>query len=186
MPRNAVTPAQMLRGGQVLCGKNATRRHLNLAMKQAAGFPSAYPTGGSEKIICLKNRNDLGLVNGMFLTLEDPKDEDEISFSAVAMSADGDRIGGGTAQKPDRLRFYKGHFDDHVTPDKDREQRDYFAKKTLIETTWGWAITCHKSQGSQWENVVVYDDGLGRTTDDRARWLYTAITRAEKGFVILA
>jgi superfamily I DNA/RNA helicase len=30
-----------------------------------------------------------------------------------------------------------------------------------------------------------FDDGLGRTAEDRARWLYTAITRAEKGLVIL-
>ena len=32
---------------------------------------------------------------------------------------------------------------------------------------------------------LVYDDGLGRTAEDRARWLYTAITRAERGLVIL-
>ena len=50
---------------------------------------------------------------------------------------------------------------------------------------WGWAITGHKSQGSQWPNVIVLDDGLGRTAQDRARWLYTAITRAERGLVLL-
>ena len=49
-------------------------------------------------------------------------------------------------------------------------------QKGLIEAVWGYAITCHKAQGSQWENVIVYDDGLGRTAEDRARWLYTAIT----------
>jgi exodeoxyribonuclease-5 len=42
-----------------------------------------------------------------------------------------------------------------------------------------------QGQGSQWENVIVYDDGLGRTAEDRARWLYTGITRAEQGLVIL-
>ena len=56
----------------------------------------------------------------------------------------------------------------------------------LTEATFGWAITGHKSQGSQWENVVVWDDGLGRTEQDRRRWLYTVITRAEQGLVILA
>ena len=59
-------------------------------------------------------------------------------------------------------------------------------RRGLIETVWGYAITCHKAQGSQWENVVVYDDGFGRTAEDRARWLYTAITRAECGLVILS
>jgi len=55
----------------------------------------------------------------------------------------------------------------------------------LIESSWGYAITCHKAQGSQWTNIVVYDDGLSRTAEDRNRWLYTAITRAERGLVIL-
>ena len=87
--------------------------------------------------------------------------------------------------KPERFRIYKGHFDDHVHLDDQRGQRDHWKKKSLIEAVWGWAITCHKSQGSQWENVIVFDDGLGRTAEDRARWLYTAITRAEKGLVIL-
>ena len=56
----------------------------------------------------------------------------------------------------------------------------------LTEATFGWAITGHKSQGSQWENVIVWDDGLGRNEADRRRWLYTVITRAERGLVILA
>jgi exodeoxyribonuclease-5 len=59
-------------------------------------------------------------------------------------------------------------------------------KRPLVETTYGWAITCHQSQGSQQDNAVVWDDGLGRTEAARRCWLYTAITRAEKGLVLLA
>ncbi|CAK0749668.1 hypothetical protein WCLP8_2040002 [uncultured Gammaproteobacteria bacterium] len=84
---------------------------------------------------------------------------------------------------PAPVRCYRGLFDEHDL--HQRGQRDHWKKKSLIEAVWGWAITCHKSQGSQWENVIVFDDGLGRTAEDRARWLYTAITRAEKGLVIL-
>jgi exodeoxyribonuclease-5 len=184
MHRLDVAPEQMLRGGQVICGRNATRLQLNLAMKRASGFQGIYPTGQGEKIICLKNRNDLGLVNGMFLDLIEVKDEDEISFTAVVTTEDGQKIGGTNGAR-ERFRIYKGYFDDHVTPDPERERRDYWKKKTIIEAVWGWAITCHKAQGSQWENVIVYDDGLGRTPEDRARWLYTAITRAERGLVLL-
>ena len=72
-----------------------------------------------------------------------------------------------------------------MSPDPDRDRRDRFIKRGLIESVWGYAITCHKAQGSQWENVIVHDDGYGRTAEDRARWLYTAITRAERGLVIL-
>ncbi|MFZ5790315.1 MAG: ATP-dependent DNA helicase [Pseudomonadota bacterium] len=184
MRRLDVAPEQMLRGGQVICGRNATRLQLNLAMKRASGFDGVYPTGQGEKIICLKNRNDLGLVNGMFLDLTEVKDEDEISFTAVVTTEDGQKIGGTNGGR-ERFRIYKGYFDDHVTPDPERERRDHWKKKTIIEAVWGWAITCHKAQGSQWENIIVYDDGLGRTPEDRARWLYTAITRAERGLVLL-
>ncbi len=178
IPRNAVTPDQMLRGGQVICGKNATRINLNIAMKRAAGFDGVYPSGKGEKIICLKNRNDLGLVNGMFVEFDEIRGESALVFSATVRTEDGTKI-------PGRQRFYKGHFDDHVQYDKERLKRDWRDMKALIETVWGYAITAHKSQGSQWANVLVYDDGLGRTPEDRARWLYTAITRAEKGLVIL-
>ena len=184
MPRDSVMPAQMLNGGQVICGRNATRVMLNNAMKQAAGIAQAYPSGSDEKIICLKNRNDIGIVNGMFLDLSDVRDENEACFSAVIRTEDGDLVGG-TEENPDRHHIYKGHFDDHVQLDPERYRRDHWVKKGLIEAVWGYAITCHKSQGSQWENIIVYDDGLGRTPEDRARWLYTAITRAERGLVIL-
>ena len=188
MRKGDVTPEQALRGGQVICGMNATRLQLNNAMRRAAGFgPGMLPTGPAEKIICLKNQNDLGLINGMFITLDDIVDEGSLFFSAVVTDEDGNRIGPPQQDgSRGRLRIYKGHFEDHLAFDKQRHDRDWKSKRMLTEATFGWAITGHKSQGSQWENVVVWDDGLGRTDLDRRRWLYTVITRAEQGLVILA
>lgn len=183
-----VTPEQCLRGGQVICGMNATRLQLNNGMRRAAGFGDGgyLPTGKGEKIICLKNQNDLGLINGMFLMLEDIVDEGSLYFSAAVTDEDGNPIGtpAGNGARG-RLRIYKGHFEDHVAFDKSRHDRDWKDKRNLIEATFGWAITGHKSQGSSWPNVIVWDDGLGRSEQDRRRWLYTVITRAEKGLVIL-
>jgi len=178
LPRSAVRPEQMLRGGQVICGRNDTRRWLNSQIKLAAGFPAPYPAGQDEKLICLKNRHDLGLVNGMFLSLAEIQHESDLAFSATVTTEDGVAISG-------RYRFYKGHYDDHVRYDRERLARDYREMRGLIESSWGYAITCHKAQGSQWQNVIVYDDGLSRTAEERNRWLYTAITRAERGLVIL-
>ena len=178
MPRHAVGPEQMLRGGQVICGRNNTRLWLNSQMKAAAGFPFAYPQGCDEKIICLKNRHDLGLINGMFVNLRDIEDDGPLSFRASVTTEDGVDISG-------RHRFYKGHYDEHIQRDPERERRDWRDMRGMIETSWGYAITCHKAQGSSWPNVIVYDDQLSRTEEDRKRWLYTAITRAERGLVIL-
>ena len=150
MRRSDVDASGLLRAGQVICGKNATRVQLNLAMKQAAGFAAPYPTGAGEKLICLRNRNDIGLVNGMFLALgEIEEDSDEIAFKATITTEDGRKVGGETNGKRERFRIYRGHFDDHLSPDPDRDRRDYHKKRTLIECVWGWAITCHKAQGSQ-------------------------------------
>ena len=181
MSRHDVGPAQMLQGGQVICGTNATRRSLNTAMKRAAGFGADYPTGSGEKIICLKNRHDLGLINGMFLTLADVRQDpgDAFAFSAMVETEDGLSIAG-------RQSFWRGEYADHVAFDPERGRREWQVRRGLIETSWGYAITCHKAQGSAYPTVVVFDDGFGRTAADRSRWLYTAITRAEWGLVILA
>jgi ATP-dependent exoDNAse (exonuclease V) alpha subunit len=186
MRRSDVDASALLRAGQVICGRNATRMQLNLAMKQAAGFVAPYPTGAGEKLICLRNRNDIGLVNGMFVSLDEiEEDGDDIAFKATITTEDGRKVGGEANGSRERFRIYRGHFDDHLAPDPDRERRDHHKKRSTIECVWGWAITCHKSQGAQFQNVIVFDDGLGRTPQDRARWLYTAITRAERGLVLL-
>jgi exodeoxyribonuclease-5 len=181
MPRRDVSPEQMLRGGQVLCGSNMTRRGLNMSMKRAVGFTHDLPTGSGEKIICLKNRHELGLINGMFLTLSDVNHQpgNEVSFTATVRTEDGQQISG-------PQHFWRGEYDDHIVFDRDRGRRDAYLRRSLIETSWGYAITVHKSQGSSWDNVILFDDGFGRTAIDRNRWLYTAITRAEKGLVILS
>ena len=49
MSRHEVSPAQMLHGGQVICGTHATRRRLNTAMKGAAGFDADYPAGPAKR-----------------------------------------------------------------------------------------------------------------------------------------
>jgi len=187
LPIGSVTPAQMLRGGQVICGKNATRLDLNNQMRMQAGFYSAIPTGNGEKVICLKNMNDRGLVNGMFISLTEiePSDESHYFWAKVKEENGADLAGTQPRKKGGKMRVYNGHFLDHEHFDNERNDRDWRDKKGCVEATYGWAITCHKAQGSQWENIVVFDDGLGRTDLDRQRWLYTAITRAEKGLVLL-
>ena len=51
-----------------------------------------------------------------------------------------------------------------------------------IQVKYAYALTCHKSQGGQWEQVFLEQ---GYLTDDMInseyiRWLYTAVTRATK------
>jgi exodeoxyribonuclease-5 len=45
------------------------------------------------------------------------------------------------------------------------------------EFRFGYSITCHSAQGSQWQSVVVFDEG-SVFGNNAARWRYTAVTRA--------
>lgn len=56
-----------------------------------------------------------------------------------------------------------------------------------LQVKYGYAITCHKTQGGQWEQVVVDGAGLKTETIDVAylRWLYTAITRATNKLMLV-
>jgi exodeoxyribonuclease-5 len=52
-------------------------------------------------------------------------------------------------------------------------------RKPYDEFDYGYVLTVHKSQGSQWDDVVLFDESFA-FQDSRARWLYTGITRAAK------
>ena len=51
------------------------------------------------------------------------------------------------------------------------------------EFDYGYAITCHKSQGSQWNSVLIFDESWC-FREDAKRWLYTAITRAQNKILV--
>lgn len=63
---------------------------------------------------------------------------------------------------------------------KEAIQNDEYLNALQIK--FAYALTCHKSQGGQWKTVFI-DEGNRKDTDvdvEHVRWLYTAVTRAEK------
>ena len=53
------------------------------------------------------------------------------------------------------------------------------------EFTYAYAITCHKSQGSEWDKVLVLEEQFPFDKTEHARWLYTACTRASEKLVLV-
>ena len=53
------------------------------------------------------------------------------------------------------------------------------------EFTYGYAITTHRAQGSQWDKVLVVEEQFPHNREEHARWLYTAITRAASKLVLI-
>jgi len=58
----------------------------------------------------------------------------------------------------------------------------------IVETAGIYALlpvlTVHKAQGSQWDDVVLFDES-GAFSDNRERWLYTGVTRAAKRLTVV-
>lgn len=54
-----------------------------------------------------------------------------------------------------------------------------------IEFNYGYAITGHRAQGSQWNKVLVIEENFPFEKIEHARWLYTAITRAAEKLTLI-
>lgn len=55
-----------------------------------------------------------------------------------------------------------------------------------LQVKFSYAITCHKSQGGQWNTVFVEQPYLPNGIDkEYLRWLYTAVTRAKKQLYLI-
>ena len=72
----------------------------------------------------------------------------------------------------------KGQYDRHFQEFKDMLENDpYF---NALRVKYGYAITCHKSQGGEWDTTFVDYSGRTGLNNDALRWSYTATTRAIK------
>lgn len=171
--REKLTSYDVLKADQVIVGKNATRQRYNERIRDLR-FGAKHPTPvKGEKLICLKNRRPLGLLNGGMWEAADVKQEADGIVKLHIEPLDDD----GGARECDvavPLQFFQGR----------EAELDPQTRRYCEEFTFGHAITCHKAQGSQWDNVVIFDEG-GVFRQDAARWRYTAITRAAKQMTVV-
>lgn len=158
---------------QVLCGTNKMRTQVNNALRKLKGRVKVLEPG--EKLICLQNNYEVGVMNGSqweVIKCEHWADAKGNQFyRAMIKSLDDPSI------KPflalihlNPLLEGRPQFDKHWTPMLSGHPQ-------ALVMTYGYAMTVHKSQGSQWDSVVVLDDWTGSNYKE---WLYTGLTRAAK------
>lgn len=96
----------------------------------------------------------------------------------------------GHAEDADLARALFEDFKKRNPSDLYSPEQIYYAKTKdpFLNCLWvkyGYALTCHKAQGSEWPWVVVVSDGQHNGNADFFRWYYTAVTRAsERLFVV--
>lgn len=168
---------------QIICGTNKNRWKLTSKIRREGGFDTMLPAKGEPLIMCKNSRQHPNLVNGtQVYSAEDHGDGDEGVARFVAHIHDED---GGLKG----MFAYQGLFEEHVKREKNfataSKQSAFKSRVTDNHIDFGWVITCHKSQGSQWDEVIVHDDSAV-FREDADKWLYTAITRAAERLIIVA
>ena len=155
---------------------NRRRVRLNIASLQYSKLydkmvmdDSIVPQVGS-RLVCLRNnfRIPIPIYNGALGILNDIKDYDEHRYS--------------TGIKLDDGGMYNGLISKHTflsEKAKVPDEVDYRRQGDLFD--YGYALTVHKAQGSEFDRVFIFGSGWG---EFKNQWMYTAITRAKKELYI--
>ena len=161
----------ILAADQVLVGRNKTRRLYNQRIRELLGRTSPMPAAG-DKLVCLRNDKTKGLLNGSCWVV-DKFMKKEKSLLKMRISPD-DPISKGTQLVRVLPEYFEGT--DDALPFALKARSDAF--------DYGYTLTVHKAQGSQWDHVVLFDESFA-FREDRHRWLYTGITRAAETLTIV-
>jgi exodeoxyribonuclease-5 len=163
----------------VICGLNKTRRQLNRMIRRARGVTAKDPIV-VDRVVCLRNNHQTGVLNGTLWSIVDADRVGEYLLQLTLLDEVGQQL------------TVTAHDDGFHASKINLLDPDY-ADLDLFD--FGYALTCHKAQGSEWQNVVVVDEtrspgfryiaGSTPLPDFKKRWLYTATTRARASAIVM-
>ena len=172
IPRREVERERVLAADQILVGTNRTRRRYNARLRELKGFEGPLPRAG-DKLVCLRNDPTKGLLNGSLWQVSTASPEKTKPGVNLIVTPEDD-VDRGAA----KIKLLKSAFED---PDA---EVPWATKKRFDDFDFGYALTVHKAQGSQWNDVMLFDESWA-FKDTRERWLYTAVTRAAETLTIV-
>ena len=188
---------------QILCATNRNREQLNKLVRSLNGHGPEPEIG--DKVIGLTNHwNELSqkcnpLTNGSIgylqtinpLTMQYPKwicdrkiellmcdvyiEEDDDIFSTIPMDYK-HLTTGEMSVEPKTLYYIKKYVQNTDKP-------GYYVP---YDFSYGYAITCWKAQGSEWNNILFFEEGFPTNKEEHIQYLYTGITRASNKLIIVA
>lgn len=159
-----------LAADQILVGKNATRNSYNRRMRALLGRTRPDAPVPGEKLICLRNNHEKGLLNGaIWMATDVGAVTDDRIYMEVEPEDGGEML---------QVEAHRHYFEN------DGSSLPWWERKEAEEFDYGYAITVHKAQGSQWDNVMLFDESWV-FRQDRQRWLYTGVTRAAEQLTVV-
>ncbi|MCK5613101.1 AAA family ATPase [Candidatus Pacearchaeota archaeon] len=163
-----------------LCAFNASRANINDMIRKRLGFKNKQPYPG-ERIVCLKNNRSSGLMNGQIGTVIWYMPEGK-GLYRITLQIDGET-------DPFESICSDKCFGQVEYPmyDKDHNQKQFYKGHMVDYFDYGNCISVHKSQGSEWNRVILFQQRTKRWDDDfYTKWLYTAVTRARKKLLVIS
>ncbi len=183
--------------GVILCHRNATRHTTNARIRQLRKLPEDQLQVG-EPLLVTRNNYRLNVFNGevftisdlhrtvgpvpvtdryknksMYMTFREVSFQDLSSQAGICLEEVFGKVGDidpDAIFKASRFTFKKAFLDQYGDPEM---------APVHMHANLGYALTCHKSQGSEWpESVVMIESSVRVGTTEGRRWLYTALTRA--------
>lgn len=165
LPKREWSAEAVMATDQVITGRNTTRRDLTRALREWSEHRSVYPEAG-EKLVCCRNDHEARLLNGVTCR------------ARAAASKVGHVVHLQLDYEGRDATFVcdAGPFQEYTS------KRVSFPRGDGIQTfDYGYVITGHKAQGSQWCHVTIADDRMRcRDSNARRKWLYSVFTRAEE------
>jgi exodeoxyribonuclease-5 len=168
--RREIDAETILKADQVLVGLNKSRRGYNGRIRQLLGFRDPMP-GVGERLVCLRNDKTKGLLNGGLFTVKIARGEKGGNVELDVSPED-------EAKRSVRVSVPREFFEGR------EEELSFATRRKSDEFDYGYVLTVHKSQGSQWDDVVLFDESYA-FREHRARWLYTGLTRAAKRLTVV-
>ena len=200
IPKQELVTGHLLWADQILCATNNVRHNVNNQMRQLLGYNGILQTG--ERIIIKRNYwdicNDDGdvLVNGTIGTVNNPfesfvrlpsfvkNDRRDIPNIIVNFTPDGESTFESLDIDKDFLLTEQPCVDWRVAY-KLGQMKNKVGDILPKQATYGYALTTHSAQGSEWDKVLVLEENFPFDKTEHARWLYTACTRASEKLVLM-
>ena len=135
------------------------------------GRTETVPVAG-EKRVCLRNDKSKGLLNGGSWIVQELKTSKK-GLVTMRVTPEDD-----TAAKPVKVSVLPNFFDGT------EDEVAWELRRHTDEFTFGYALTVHKAQGSQWNDIVLFNEDFA-FREHRARWLYTGLTRAAETITVV-